>query len=195
MLDKTDIAGVVALLVRLIRVQDERKQARRAKEEAEARYDAADAKWRRIRSAFGAFGFDITGDTLWDEIRRAIGEEAWDESFSLARPYGADEEEGEETATAGSSDSAALPLDDLHSPGARVRDIALQQLREAGTKGLKASAIRQHIHSVVGRELHGKTVGMTLYRLSREGLVRREGHTWFAVPETVNPGGETPGLR
>jgi hypothetical protein len=39
---------------------------------------------------------------------------------------------------------------------------------------------------------------MTLYRLLQGGLVRRQGHTWFLVPqntaETKNPGGETPGL-
>jgi len=41
-------------------------------------------------------------------------------------------------------------------------------------------------------------IGMTLYRLSQDGLVRREGRTWFFVPsqaaETKNPGGDTPGL-
>ena len=46
-------------------------------------------------------------------------------------------------------------------------------------------------------EIHEKTVGMTLYRLLQDKLVRREGHTWFLVPqpiaETKNPGGETPG--
>jgi hypothetical protein len=39
---------------------------------------------------------------------------------------------------------------------------------------------------------------MTLYRLSREGLVRRDGQKdWYFVPrdtETKNAGGDTPAL-
>jgi hypothetical protein len=39
---------------------------------------------------------------------------------------------------------------------------------------------------------------MTLYRLSKDNLVRRDGRIWFYVPsvegETKNPGGGTPGL-
>ena len=37
---------------------------------------------------------------------------------------------------------------------------------------------------------------MTLYRLSLDELVRRDGRTWFFVPqleETKNPGADTPG--
>ena len=40
-------------------------------------------------------------------------------------------------------------------------------------------------------EMHDKTVGMTLYRLSKDGLARRDGRTWFYVApkeETENPG-------
>jgi hypothetical protein len=37
---------------------------------------------------------------------------------------------------------------------------------------------------------------MTLYRLSKDGLARREKRTWFFVKpegEAKDPGGETPG--
>lgn len=78
-----------------------------------------------------------------------------------------------------------------------VREIALQQLKRAGEAGSKASAIRQVVESILKKKVHDKTVGMTLYRLSKDKLVRREGQTWFFVPskeaETKNPGGSAPG--
>lgn len=82
------------------------------------------------------------------------------------------------------------------SKRASIKDLALGyvQLHE---EGVKAEQIRKWLFSVYGIRTHDKTVGMTLYRLSKEGLVHREGHTWFpgsGSPETENPGGETPGL-
>jgi hypothetical protein len=52
------------------------------------------------------------------------------------------------------------------------------------------------IERTFGEPLHSKTVGMTLYRLSKDGLVRREGHNWFFVPQaaaTENPGATNAG--
>ena len=77
-----------------------------------------------------------------------------------------------------------------------VRELVLDLLREAGEKGAQATPMRQHIKRVYNTDLHSKTVGMTLYRLSLDGLVRREGRTWFLVPpiaETKNPGVGAPG--
>jgi hypothetical protein len=73
-----------------------------------------------------------------------------------------------------------------------VRDMVLHLLKEAGAKGIAATAIRKEIETSRGAELHYKTVGMTLYRLSQDKLARREGRTWFAT--TANPGAATPGL-
>jgi hypothetical protein len=78
-------------------------------------------------------------------------------------------------------------------PMPRVRDIVLDRLKAAGQKGSKATPIQAYIESTYSTKIHDKTVGMTLYRLARDGLVRRDGHTWFIVPETVNPGGSAPG--
>jgi hypothetical protein len=77
-----------------------------------------------------------------------------------------------------------------------IREIVLDRLRGAGAEGKRASAIQKYIERVYGAELHQKTVGMTLYRLAQEGLVRREGRTWFFVQpeaETENPGVGAPG--
>lgn len=75
----------------------------------------------------------------------------------------------------------------------RMSDIVLDRLKAAGAKGSKAAPIQQYIENVYATKIHDKTVGMTLYRLARAGLVRRDGHTWFIVPETVNPGVAAPG--
>lgn len=81
----------------------------------------------------------------------------------------------------------------------RVSDIVLDQLRKAGTAGSKAAPIQKYIESTYGTTIHDKTVGMTLYRLSQEDppKVRRQGHTWFFVPEaeTKNPGVGAPGQK
>lgn len=104
-----------------------------------------------------------------------------------------------------SSDDAKAPLGD--SPPSTsaatdpivarppIRTIALDQLR-AAPHGLKAALIREHAERKFGMVLHEKTVGMTLYRLSKENLVHRDGHTWFFGPsptEPRNPGADTPG--
>jgi len=82
-------------------------------------------------------------------------------------------------------------------PRPTVREAALARLRAAGDTGAKAAEIREFYERTFGEVVHEKTVGMTLYRLLKLNLVRRNGHTWFFGPpsaETKDPGGETPGL-
>lgn len=79
-----------------------------------------------------------------------------------------------------------------------IRDIVLDYLRVAGPAGSKTAPIREFIERTYGDIIHEKTVGMTLYRLSKEGFVRRAGHTWFSLPpkaEEENPGVAAPGLN
>jgi len=63
-----------------------------------------------------------------------------------------------------------------------IREDVITHLKGAGSKGIKAAVIRHSIEAKLGRELHYKTIGMTLYRLSEKGLARRDGFTWFYVP-------------
>ncbi|MDR3533149.1 MAG: hypothetical protein P4L90_21640 [Rhodopila sp.] len=84
----------------------------------------------------------------------------------------------------------------------KVRDLVLDQLRVAEDRGQKASPIKRYIESTYSTQLHSKTVGMTLYRLSQEGLVHRRGQTWFYGPQagralsvsTEAPGVVAPGI-
>lgn len=83
----------------------------------------------------------------------------------------------------------------------KIRDIVLDQLQLAGDSGQKASSIQQYIEATYHVQLHGKTVGMTLYRLSAEKRVHRKGQVWFFGPQDgyalpvnpKNPGAVTPG--
>ncbi len=87
----------------------------------------------------------------------------------------------------------------VHKPF-RVR--ALEVGSEAYPQPLKASKNQAKIEAEYQTKFHGETAGMTLYRLSKEGFVRRKGVHWFFVPEDQrnkeNPGSgdqpDDPGL-
>ena len=75
-----------------------------------------------------------------------------------------------------------------------VREAVINALKHVGPWGAKASQLRLDYEQQHGTKLHDKTIGMTLYRLSKETppLVRREGRTWFFA-EAKNPGVGAPG--
>lgn len=78
----------------------------------------------------------------------------------------------------------------------RVRERVLAFLRSHYPNGARAADIKAYLKSAYGVETHEKTVGMTLYRLSLQKLVLREGRTWFLSPEaheTKNPDAEASG--
>lgn len=73
------------------------------------------------------------------------------------------------------------------------KDRALELLQEAYPEPLKAAQIQARIEKEHGSKYHDKTAGMSLYRLSKDGSVRREGKDlWFFVPEDQR-NKETPG--
>jgi len=77
-----------------------------------------------------------------------------------------------------------------------LREAVLNQLKLAGGTGSKAAPLREYFEKTYGVIIHEKTAGMTLYRLSQENLVHRDGHTWFFGPGSAgagNPGVAAPG--
>ena len=60
-----------------------------------------------------------------------------------------------------------------------VKEFVLDAARIASPKRVRASELRKAILDLFGLELHEKTVGMTLYRLMKEGWVTRQGADWF----------------
>jgi hypothetical protein len=74
----------------------------------------------------------------------------------------------------------------------RISDIILDRLKAAGfATGSKAAPIQDYIEETYSTQLHDKTVGMTLFRLARDGLVRRDGHTWYITPKGLDAAGGT----
>jgi len=83
------------------------------------------------------------------------------------------------------------------APAKAIRDVVLEMAQAAYPEPIRAKAVQVEVEKSRG-PLHWKTIGMTLYRLSKEGLMRRKGQKdWFFVPSeerTKNPGAATPGL-
>ena len=80
--------------------------------------------------------------------------------------------------------------DDQNPDGASVKELVVKYLASA-QNGARAADIRMFAEKSLNKTLHDKTVGMTLYRLQKEGLVRRDGHVWFpaeAKAEAGDPG-------
>lgn len=70
----------------------------------------------------------------------------------------------------------ALP-DGVKLPGGNtVRDHVLRRLAEAGTAGTTAAEISKGME-----HLHPKTIGMTLFRLSKENLCKRVGTRLWVI--------------
>lgn len=63
------------------------------------------------------------------------------------------------------------------------KDTVLELLKGAYPAPMKAADVQAQAEARIGSKFHPKTSGMTLYRLAQDGLVRREGHKWFFVPE------------
>lgn len=85
----------------------------------------------------------------------------------------------------------------MHKERPPIRQVVLEQLQLAADRGRKATEIQEYIERTFGEPLHSKTVGMTLYRLSKDGIVRRDGHNWYFVPKggTENPGATNAGAN
>ena len=73
------------------------------------------------------------------------------------------------------------------------KDAVLRALRDAYPHPLKAAEIRSKAETALSKSFHEKTAGMTLYRLSKDGHVRREGHRWFFVPDGNRDQSRAPG--
>ena len=66
-------------------------------------------------------------------------------------------------------------------------DIILEALSESYPKPRRSGELRRIIQDRIGRPIHEKTPGMSLYRLAKAGRVRREGVDWFLQPKKEAP--------
>lgn len=75
-------------------------------------------------------------------------------------------------------------IDTVSRDGLAVKDVALAALKEAYPSSLRATEIKDIVEQRLKKKIHAKTPGMTLYRLSRTGVVRNSGWNWFFVPSS-----------
>ncbi|WP_341914046.1 hypothetical protein [Ferrovibrio terrae] len=75
-------------------------------------------------------------------------------------------------------------------PKATVRELVLEMLAIAYPQPLRAKTINDRLAADHGLEMHEKTVGMTLYRLSQIHMSKRKGFDWYFVPENERPAQE-----
>lgn len=83
-------------------------------------------------------------------------------------------------------DPVEVPIKKLPDTG-NVSDFTALYLQNC-PMGVKSKEITAAYKEAFGRDLHPKTIGMTLYRLKEKGAADREGHVWRATPCAVGGG-------
>ena len=192
-LDEHDVAAIEAILVRTIRAQDQTNRDREEIKAANARIvdnaQIRDSAYQALR----VFGFDggPEGVNLWTLVRKAIGNAKYDRAIAVARgaqfpalltQMGDDRPPTEAVVRVGVAlgDSAEATVIKRSVP---IRTAILGYLEALGERGAKVGQVKKHLAEAYGITVHEKTPGMTLYRLLKDGLVRREGRTWYAKNE------------
>ena len=147
---------------------------------------------RKYMTAIDAFGFRISEPGLWDRVRIALGDEAYGKALAAGEePSGVTDRTVEPEGRADFERQSPNRTDEGRDIGAqraqgekpKIGDAVIGYLRLVGKRGAQVAEIKKHLFEVYGFEMHEKTPGMTLYRLSKTNLVRREGRTWFAVDD------------
>jgi hypothetical protein len=205
-------AGVVALLVKHAAAYLRERAARGYLEQAKAVIKEQEKVQRDALNALRLFGIDVDADDTWDRLVEKHQEEVWAllrEDHKTLAPFdfspdrvfkkqladaALEKPKDELLVSIDTQATEALPRPQIP----KIQDILLMRLQDAGESGSKAAPLRQYIEDTYNIEIHEKTVGMTLYRLLRKGLVRRQGHVWFFVSQetedTKKPGEPPPGL-
>lgn len=188
MLREFEKEGLFAIFVRALEAQKARDDAKRTMEEAGRAYKESDLRLASAKSALEVFGFNSRDKDAWKQVRAALGKERVEEGRRLAgcSPK-ADVPPIPEVELAGQpapfdsllGEEVNHDRDRIENEG-NIKTLVLSCLKKAGDEGVKASEIKEKLRSDE-IEMHDKTVGMTLYRLSKDGLSRREGRLWFAT--------------
>ncbi len=156
-------------------------EAARIIADQQARQNALSARYADLQAAARVFGFDLDSEyQIWmAKIVDAVASRIGDNSVSINGPV---------TVTATAEAAPTIP-----PPKARtIKEIVLEAAKEAYPKAIRASGVR-NLLGMQGFNVHDKTVGMTLYRLSREGAIKRVGKAdWFFIPENERQNEESP---
>ena len=194
LLDEHDAAAVSALLIRMVRLDDELTRDREIVNEVNARIAAGTVLRAKTLSAFTVFGFE-TGDGLWGRVRQSIGSQGYDRAVAIARNKDAPlleaiRDDGDEPEVSVEDD----PNDRATRHVPRTKDAILEYLQGVGDTGGGVREIRRYLADAHGITVHEKTPGMTLYRLLKDGFVTRQGRIWFVAKTPETKGGKDDAL-
>lgn len=183
------VAKLIEIMEEHSRAQQEEAHALTLLQQAQARVAQTIEKYKQLAAIGPLFGFDLDQEYL-EHMSRQI-------ELLPPTPFAQPRTLPEQAMS-----TAAIAASERPKPSVRERVVAIA--KTAYPDPVRASAIRQQLEEI-GLRLHDKTIGMTLYRLSREGSLRRTGWNWFFVPEdqrhaAANPQaeespGDEPGLQ
>lgn len=137
--------------------------AKKALADAESRKKALHESYTKLVDMANLFGFDL--DLEFEKATRGTKE---------IEP------------SAGVNEASAIAAPIRSDKRKTVKEYAIDAARHAYPNPIRASALRRVLEDI-GLKVHEKTVGMTLYRLLCDGVLRRQGWDWFFVPETERP--------
>lgn len=200
-LESHEVEAVFSILVRLVRTDLGNQTDREKIAELQAAIDVRNANRPKFMTALEAYGFDIESTELWDNVRDALGGNRYMHAFHLAFPNDYPPADGQLFAPEPDDPERLLPTFEAvaewphdvrplaNSPMPKISDAILHYLRANVGRGVQVAEIKKYLIEAYGMETHEKTPGMTLYRLSKEHLVRRDGRDWYAVdaPDLSNP--------
>ncbi|MER9402739.1 hypothetical protein NKI36_01620 [Mesorhizobium caraganae] len=204
---EAELTAMTVLLSRVVEGENIKKEIDEQRKILDESYDAAEKQRATAYAAFAVFGFDMSTDKPWGAVREAMGK-AWQDGVQLARnrlsaahkanPIAKEDVKESVPQAEPEKDEDQSAEDDAPSvqPQPTIREIVIAQLSAAGEIGVKAAEVRKYIELTYNQTVHEKTVGMTLYRLSKDGFARRDGRTWFSAKpeaEAENPGVDAPG--
>jgi len=189
MLKDYEREAVFALMVRVVEASRLQELANAALQHASTRSSEATDAIRNARQALKLFGFSDE-EKLWEDVRVALGDDKYRGSFIEAAhftPYTLEKKTSTEFSQGETqSGEEMLANVDVEPPSqtddSNIKELVLRHLKDAGEGGILASTIKDSLKAQ-GIAMHDKTVGMNLWRLSQDNLSRREGRTWFYIPQ------------
>lgn len=141
------------------RIDDWKAKVSRQLDEGNARQDELQQIAKGLYETANTFGFDLS-------VEQALANRVSAQSPTAPIPAPAEPEVIEPNRT---------------QP---IREIILEWARMAFPQPVRAAQLRRRLKERFSLEVHEKTVGMTLYRLSQRGSMKRQGFDWYYVPES-----------
>lgn len=198
-LDDHDTAAVVAILIRAVRIEDELERAEAQIAELNAKIAAGKAMRTKIVAALNIFGFNTAETGYWKRVRKSLGDPVYDNAVGIARETAPDH--SDDSAKVKSSEqgkgAAAMGRDDLSQKAnkATIPQAIMELLKIKSAEGAPISEIRDYLKAAHDLKVHEKSPGMTLFRLQKQGLVKRDGRKWFFVADRDESEEEKVGAR